>query len=262
MGDTAFAALIASSVAAESRIGTSDWNDEEYNPAMQFLENLAPNLGCIASGHILKPICWDSFTPGECVKYALNQFSEDELANPMFTFGSVGIGNMKLANAAALWQQDEYVYRDIQPLRVSTWYGEVDIPNPFDTWYVSAPMGTAGTHQPTTLESYKMLARQLLDERYNIEYTAAHLEEGAIRMQNLEQRPTAYMLAAWRLKGFLTPKQIAASDWNPGAAGWIVEHMSEVLNIWGLSSNWRLDQMNEPEFYAVPIIRTQLEHGF
>ena len=180
-----------------------------------------------------------------CVKYLQNEHPDGLLENPYQTMATVGWGNMSLPSAEGLWQ-----YEELSPMKTTNSLGiEVDIPNPFDVQTVSSPLGATGGYEPTRLESYQIMAHQLLDPKMNIEYIAAHLEESALRRTAIDEAPSAFMAAAWHTAGMLTKDVIWNLKWDWGNAKYAVYDVSKVLEIWGETSSYQVNSYTEPDLY-------------
>ena len=260
MDTNGFAALIASTIVSERRIGNlPDESDEERNIWMQRAENTAINLGCIVSGHFLNQVCRQELDPEQCWAYIHNELPE---GHPLQILASVGIGNVKLYTAANLWRGqacrvvwdgnsfvEECTSVEISPLQQSKRFfwreWEKDIANPFGE---VCEDGICESYDPAEVTgAYQMMAKQLLDEKVNIEYVAANLEAGALRALSLGLTPSAFNSASWHMTGLQTNEEI--KGWNPGGAMYIVDHIPIALDVWGLTSRWSLSENTEPQYY-------------
>jgi len=258
MDDNGFAALIASLMVSENRMGNSvDRSDEKYNPVMQKLENIAVASGCIVSGHYLQDVCMHPLLQIALHKYSgrspdltqwnntlcwqyLNNDLPELWDDPWYTMPSVGWGNIKIATAAGLWDIDNL---------------EIDAPNPFGPWPICNESGFCMDYEPTRLESYQMIGRQLLNPKINIEYFAAHLEEGQLQRVALGLKPTAFMTAVWHYKPYATKDVIWDSEWNWGAAVFAIDDISKVLDLWGLTTNWVKSEKTEPDLWWLALMK-------
>jgi hypothetical protein len=238
MDDNGFAALIAAVIESERRIGRET---KERGVGMIWLEDFSVELGCIVSGHFLK----DAFSAGDfaqLVKYLTNQ----EIPQ----YATVGIGNLALWKADDLWknqacgfERTECVNVRVNPLRKTIIFGkEKDITNPFGEQVYVDPYGTPVTYEPTKIESYQIMAKQLLNDKKAIEYIAANLEAGALRRIAKGLQPNAFYSATWHLKSVVTANEIKAIRWNPGGATYILNNIPTALTVLGLTSSWNINQ--------------------
>lgn len=252
MDTNGFAALIAAVIIDEGHLDADprSGGDEHWRQ-----ENILIDLGCIVSGHILKQVCWDEPDPEKCVAYLSNELPE---GHPLYTLASVGIGNIKLYTAANVWRGracrvivqngavvEECVQAQASPLRQTKrllrWKWEVDILNPFEG---------ADSYDPTEVTSaYQMMAQQLRNERTNIEYAAAILEQGALRARSLGIMPSAFNSASWYIKGVQTDDEIAEWWPHPGAAIFVLWDIPKVLEVWGLNTSWDLSTESQYEHW-------------
>ncbi len=239
MDDNGFAALIASILVSERRIGRIP---EDRNRALQFLEDLLPSLGCVVSGHYIND-AWDNQEWGLLIKYLTN--------NEIPQYATVGLGNIALWKAEDIWKNQacdfwgNCVEVNVSPLKINNIFNqEVNIANPFDTQIAPAslPGGYLLEYEPSLLQSYQIMANQLLNDKKNIEYVAANLEVGALRLFSLGLQPTAYNSATWHLMSVQTPEEISRRKWDPGAAVWILNEIPTVLTVLGLDSSWNISQ--------------------
>lgn len=267
LDDNGFAALIASVMMLENRIGNPNaMSDVERNPIMQKFEDIAIQSGCIVSGHELFNVCrhpllqlgfrwvndqyqtdlskWDR---EKCIQYLQNQHPGlwDDTES-WYVMPTVGWGNLSLRSAAGIWDYKE----KLGPMRITIGSKEIDIPDPFEPQEICDQMGLyCTTYQPTQLQSYQIMAVQILDPQMNIEYTAAHLEESAVRRQNLGLRPSAFMAAAWHTWGFLTADSIKESRINFGNAVYAIQDIPKALDLWGLTTIYQSNPMTEPDLF-------------
>ncbi len=236
MDDNGFAALIASTIVSERRVGRIDESDPIRNRTFQFLEDLAVDLGCIVSGHYLN----EAREAGDYVQLWRYFTNQDIPAYP-----TVGIGNVHLDTAANLWKGQavsslgDVTEVSVTPLKVTNIFGvEVGINNPFAPQIAYCSGDVCPSYEPSEIESYQIIAHQLRSDSINIEYVAANLEAGALRMLAKGLTPTAFNSATWHLKGVQTEDEFEQLGWNPGGATYILNEIPTALQVLGLTSNW------------------------
>jgi RHS repeat-associated protein len=269
MDDNGFAALIASTMATENRMGgVPGMTDEERSRPMQLAENVQASLGCVVSGHITKGVCYHQslqqlmillgadqeidpnlWKPSLCLKYLRNDYP-GLLENPWATMPTVGWGNVLLPTGKGLWENEA-----LSPMKTTNMLGmEIEISNPFGPQIVCGH-GVCGSYDPTELESYQTMALQLLDPAINIEYIATHLEEGALSRLAIGETPNAFMSAVWHMGALRTIDEVRAAassrGWHWGNAAYIVDDIPKALNIWGLTTNWQKSATTEEELYLL-----------
>lgn len=245
MDDNGFAALIAAVIIDEGHLDASDYTgDDKY----WRWENAAIKFGCIVSGSYLEQVCKTEPDPEKCLAYVFNELPED---HPLYALASVGIGNVKLYTAANMWQGktcrvvpkdgewgEECVQAQVKlQLTQKNIFGVEyveDIRDPFDYGY-------SESYDPEERPlAYKLLANQLHDDRMNIEYVAAGLEQGALRAFQIGIEPTGFNSVSWFKRGVQTNEEIEDAWGHPGAAMYPLENIWDVLNIWGLSTSWSI----------------------
>lgn len=246
MDTNGFAALLASVIVSERRIGNVPPMTDSRNRLTQLAENLLADLGCIVSGHLLKD-AWDQGDWERFRRYLTNQ-EIPQLA-------TVGIGNVWLETASNVWNGkacgnpllgEKCIDVQVSELQVKNVFGfNVDVNNPFGPQTVCGAAGTCASYQPTEVESYVILAHQLLSDKINIEYVAANLEAGARRATSKGIQPTAFNSASWHLKGVQSFGEINQIGWNPGGASYILDHVSNALEAMHLTSTWSLQNEHE-----------------
>jgi|GEM_PF-1934207 len=269
MDQNGFAALIASTMANENRMGNMPKDDPNRNPRMQTLEDMVMGLGCIVSGHELEAVCRpinnDDFDAGKCLDYLSNHVPEGE---PLFTLASVGIGNIKLATAARIWKglngcnSTECPPVTVSPLQypLDVLPGldfTLDIANPFET---SCDTGTCDYDPATNAAAYGALGKQLLDSQKNIEYAAALLEEGALMTLNAGEQPSAFASVTWYKLSAATWKEIKKVGDYAAVGSYVLVDMDQALSLWDLNTTWdRHSWKIEPQYNLWLIQRTAQE---
>jgi hypothetical protein len=249
MDNNAFAALIASTIEKERRMGDyPSWAEDPFRSKWgQMGENLAIHLGCVVSGHFFQA-CFEEQDWQQCLNYLLNEIPEGD---PINTLASVGIGNIKLETAANLWRMrqdcvahfDEQLCKELEKLSPLA-----DIRDPFDP-HMFCYGGRCVTYRPSETQSYSMIGLQLLDDRKNIEYAAANLEAGALRAKALGlDPPSAFSAVMWHQKGIQTLDEIIRSGLEAYTERpiRIMEDVVTPLSLWGLASSW--DPSKEPAY--------------
>jgi RHS repeat-associated protein len=263
MDNNGFAALIATTIAAEKRMGNIPiWQEERTRSRVaQTFENTLVNLGCVVSGKAILEAClgWaGGMNPGRIEPQVCALYLRNEHPNLKYNMPTVGWGNMSLTTAADLWSMS-------WPNLAVTRKG-VDQPlsNPFTTpamrchpspiYGSSYGIGLCELHAPSEVQGYQRLGRQLLDPDINIEYVAANLERGAIARQSRYQDASPFFAALWH--GFpafaledLGILEGHADRW--GNAALIVQHINKPLKLWRLTSNWQLTPWTEPGLFRL-----------
>jgi RHS repeat-associated protein len=256
MDTNGFAALIASVIASEQRLGGMLIpNSPQPNRWLQLLEDSAALWGCVVSGDPIKKAL-DRKDWGQAIRYISNR--DIPPTDDLHAYASVGIGNVKLKTAADLWkgqactagQDTDCMLVTINKLQTTNAFGQlVDLHNPFDKKVVCA-VGNCAVYEPSKLQSYQELESQLLDDKNNIEYVAANLEAGALRATTIGLQPSAFNAATWHLRGIQSDDEIinAQPPWKPCPLGacFILEEISSALTAWGITSNWNLS--SEPQY--------------
>jgi hypothetical protein len=264
MDDNGYAALIAATILEENIVDPLSGSD-----TTQFwLERNAIGLGgCIVSGHYLKQACKEELDMEQCLAYLANELPK---GHPLWILASVGIGNIKLYTAANLWRGracrvawddrtaqyvEECVPTQANPLQQTKRFlwitRDVDLPNPFAE---DCDNGVCETYDPVkTTASYQELARQLLDDRNNIEYAAAILEQGSLRAMTIpDLTPSAFNSVTWYQRGVQTNDEIER-HWGSGGQGgsaiFVLNNVPKILNVWRLNTVWRVGRKNEPQYY-------------
>ncbi len=246
MDNNGFAALIAATILDEPEAG---WQ-----------ERLAAHVGSIVSGHYLEKAReagdWCLF-----FRYLLNLEIPD--VHPMWALASVGIGNIKLYTAANIWRgricrvspdgSEECIEAHVSPLQLTERYlgpeRQIDIPNPFET---TCENGVCESYDPSEITAaYVELEYQLFtQDRVNIEYAAAILEQGAVRALSLGLKPSAFNSVTWYKRGVQTNREIR-EGWGSGGQGgsaiFVLDNIPNVLEVWGLSTTWSL--ASEPQYW-------------
>jgi RHS repeat-associated protein len=255
MDNSAFAALVASLIVGERRIGNIPPLSDSRNIFSQGMEDLAAKLGFTVSGGYIKDAIQE-LDISRFIRYVNNDLNEDEQR------ATVGIGNMWLETAANIWRGQacpspllEAPCIPIPPLTMSSRDNmsghEMPIINPFGiSWDCGVSISGSyycGYEKRTEAESYVMMTRQLINHRINIEYVSANLEAGAWRVLEQCVQPTAYNSAVWHLRGVQTNKEINDIKWNSGAAGWTLDNMSTALQVLQVQSSWNLSL--EPQYW-------------
>jgi hypothetical protein len=264
MDTNGFAALLASTMIGERHLGNQ-------NPADGFLtgvaEILAVELGCVSSGHLivdaLRHHNWSQFFGLLANNPDVN--SENIHIDELVGFASVGIGNIKLKTAADLWNGQTCRFDGactpvkVSDLQYNDWGTSSQIQNPFDSRIICSHHvnGVCQTYIPTKVQSYQMIANQLLDSRINIEYLAVNFEAAALRAISLGEAPTAFNTVAWHTKGVQTDdeirllqRNITISPQSLGHANWVLDDVTISLQVLGLTSTW--NKYNEPQYNNHP----------
>ena len=238
MDDNGFAALVAAVMVSERRIGNIIEDSGIRSRGMQWLENLAIDLGCTVSGHYLHD-AWTQRDWPRLRRYLSNQ--------EVPAYSTVGIGNVHLDTAANPWRGQacnslgECMPIQVNDLKTTNAIGmEIRISDPFGPQVACGLGGTCVSHEPSATESYQRLAQQLLDHEMSIEYVAANLEAGALRAYAKRLEPSAFNLAAWHMRGVQTDREIRDSGWNPGGAIYIVDDMPTALTVLQVTTRWNL----------------------
>ncbi len=248
MDNNGFAALIASVVVGERRLGNVPPMSDQRNRLIQILENRTAELGCVVSGHFIL----DAVKAGDVRqvwRYLTNQ------DRPQLT--TVGIGNVWLYTATNIWNGQacspalggECTPLEVNSLQTTNIFGaKVDISNPFGPQVACAPgMGSAcANYTPTEIESLVQLEHQLTSKKINIEYIAADLEAGARRAIAKGWRPSAFNSASWHLWGVQSDEEITRAGWNSCGANWTLDHIPYALASMNITSSWNLQM--EPQY--------------
>jgi hypothetical protein len=78
---------------------------------------------------------------------------------------------------------------------------------------------------------------------------AAIFEQGAQRAYAIDLEPSAFNSVTWYERGCQTNDEIL-TGWESGGQGgsavFVLDNIPKVLDIWGLSTTWSLD--NEPQY--------------
>ncbi|MEO8391662.1 MAG: hypothetical protein ABI700_01595 [Chloroflexota bacterium] len=253
MDNAGFAALLASIVVGERRIGRVPTGAREN----QQLEDTVASLGCVVSGKFVKD-AFDNRDWGQFFNYLTN--STIPAANPIIAYASVGIGNMKLPTAANLWLGQacnafgECTPVQINPLMTTNPLGmTMELLDPF-TGVACTSGGNCASYNPDTIGVYKNIEVQLLQPAINIEYVAANLEAGALRAISMGITPTAFSSAIWHAAGTTTDKELGnviqqyRKDPRGYASDWVLANMWVAQYVLGLTSTWQLDRNHEPAY--------------
>lgn len=248
MDNNGFAALLASVVVGERRLGNVPPNSDPRNRNVQTQENLLASFGCVVSGHFVKD-AWDAKDWDQFWRYLTNQ-DIPQLA-------TVGIGNVWLYTGTNIWNGQacspalggECTPAETTNLKVTNAFGAlVDINNPFGPQVACAGGDICSNYMPTQTESLVILENQLLSNKINIEYVAANLEAGARRAIAKGLQPSAFNSASWHLWGVQSDDEIAQAQWNPGGAIWTLDHISNALDAMEITTTWNL-QMDTQYVY-------------
>ncbi len=146
------------------------------------------------------------------LRYLLNE--EIPPGDPLEVYASVGIGNIKLPTAEMLWTGhlcnylgENCVDAQVSPLRTRS--DNPFLSNPFVPTVICATnSGACFTRKTSTLDAYSTMGSSLVDNAINIEYAAALLEAGAIRVQQLGEQPNLLNSVMWYTRGVSTVSEI------------------------------------------------------
>ncbi len=172
---------------------------------------------------------------------------------------TVGIGNVWLDTAARPWRKlacdlnDKCIEVETE-LSVLQRGMHIPVSNPYgrqEDIFCDAYGGCQVLiYEPKSqVEGDQVLARQLLQKNYNIEYVAANLDIAAQRARRLNLEPSAFNSATWHLRSLQTDVEIERSGWRPGppgGAGLIVEDVAHALRVLDLTSRWNISM--EPQY--------------
>ena len=243
MDNNGFAALLATVIVSERRIGNVPPDSDPRSRKSQWLEDLVASFGCTVSGSYIKAAV-DEGDYGQAWRYFTNQDVPQR--------ATVGIGNVWLKTAANIWKGQacsslgDCTAVQVSKLQTTNAFGiTVNINNPFGT-QIACVHSTCAPYQPTETESYVDLTMQLLSREMNIEYVAANLESGALRAIAKGFKPSAFNSATWHLRGVQTDKEIGDSSWNPGGAIYILDDIPTALTVLGITSSWNVSL--EPQY--------------
>jgi RHS repeat-associated protein len=267
MDNNGFAALLASTIIGERRLGrNSDFST--WQRILMFVEDELAGSGCVISAfHIEEARKNGDFK--QVVRYVFNELpsvdTENEHIREIVTFASVGIGNVKLKTAADLWRGQTCTFDgqctpvQVTKLQIKNLLGwTVDIDDPFGTQVISGPgEGYGGIYEPSKLESYQILAKQLYSNVMNIEYVAANMEAAALRATSLGITPTAFNSVAWHTKGVQTDEEILrlittikSPPQSAGHVDWVLDDVAVSLSVMNLTSSWTVN--NETQYKNHP----------
>jgi RHS repeat-associated protein len=256
MDDNAFAALIATVIIAENRLG------RVVDAGSRNKENFVAWLGSVVSGNYIRE-AYDQRNVGLLIGYMTNCVIPD--TNPIDAYASVGIGNIKIPIAANIWQGQacdvfgECVPVDVSPLKIRNKLGvTIDVDDPYAPTYCTDVYCTT-EEVSSELEAFENISLQLLNRRHSIEYVAAILEAGALRARSRGEIPTAYSSVLWYVSGTTSREEQERSivevtgvreKWKHAAG--IIDNVTVALQIMGLSSTWRPDNAHEPDYASIP----------
>ncbi len=260
MDNNGFAALVASVIVSERRIGNTEKNVLPW--ILDKLQGAAASAGCIVSGYAFLQALEEGRIGDAFIRYPINHVNFEGKTPQRAT---VGIGNVSIDKAADLWMGQACDSSDTDssdtcvPVRVNRLQtldasGQLtDLADPFRPYVhctSAAGMGLCQEEKPTDERVAIRIESQLLDNKANIEYVAANLEAGALRAMSakVNLQPSAFNSASWHLKSLQTDDEIKNSGWSPCPAGacLIVECIPTALGVLGLTSSWN-DTM-EPQY--------------
>jgi len=228
MDNNGFAALIASIIVSEQRIGGRVSTPKSISTKItQTLEDISSKYGCLVSGH------------AGFQALLTNDWRNSQLA-------TVGIGNIWLATANNLWKNQACDSTGVcTPVQIT-----INSKDPYAPVSIFIEGVGPVNVSPTEYYSYQELAIQLQNDQTNIEYVAANLEAGSQRATKIGLTPSAFNSAAWHLKGIQSENEIKKARWNPCPLGacLILEEIPNALAIWGVLSNWNINVESE---YAI-----------
>jgi hypothetical protein len=92
-----------------------------------------------------------------------------------------------------------------------------------------------------------MMGHQLRDDKINIEYAAAILEQGALRAFCLGIEPSGFNVVSWYKRGVQEDIEIDNAGWDAGSAIFVVRNVPKVLNVWRLRATWDISMKKQHE---------------
>lgn len=256
MDNNGFAALVASVIVSERRIGNTEKNVLLW--ILDKLQGAAASAGCIVSGYAFLQALKEGRIGDAFIRYPINHVNFEGKTPQRAT---VGIGNVSIDTAADLWMGQACdssgvvcVPARVNRLQTLDVSGQLtDLSDPFRPYLhctSAAGMGFCQEEKPTDERIAVRIESQLLDNRANIEYVAANLEAGALRALSLDPplQPSAFNSAAWHLKSLQADREIETSGWQPcpGGACLIVDYIPTALMVLGLTSSW--NKSMEPQY--------------
>ena len=213
MSNEDFAALIATMIVGERQVTTPTSKTDERD---RFLQNFVISVpGIVVSGRYLQRAKEQYEKDNDLQKIVATLLRYKDLGNiTADNLATVGIGNMWIKTAAEMWKgQACNPFHECVPVKgsplMTTDPGILGL-FPHDV-AVANPFADAATEK----DAWLPIAKQLLDEKTNIEYISANVERGMLRAKALGLTPSSTLAAWWHSAGVLTPNELVRLKADP-----------------------------------------------